>query len=417
MPELIYIVIALILGALFAGSETGFVSVNKLKMQYLANNGDKKAGRVLKFINNPDKFLALTLIGTNISHVIASTFSALWLKNSLLATLILTPILLIFSEIIPKSVFREKANKITVALFYPMMIFYYLLYPLIKIVMFTTKAIFMMLKLKGLPQNGVFTRQDLETVVNEAKYEIEETSESTELISEVFSLNSTIAGEIMTPRPDIVAIENTASVEEALSLMEKSSYSRLPIYDDNLDNIIGMVYIFDLFESDNNELVTKYMRELPFIPESVKCDKLLRKFNEWQSQMAIVVDEFGGTAGLITTEDVLEELFGEIKDEYDKEESEISKLSENFYRIDAGMEIDRINKKLKTDFPEDGDYETIAGFFIDLYGDIPSPGEKVSYNNYDLTVESASGKKIKVILLKINNFEIEQEDDNSEGIF
>ena len=407
---ILIIILFIFLSAFFSGMETGLISLDKLKLEHEAKNDSKKK-QILNFLREPDKLFGTTLIGTNISVVIVSSLTMLLLNSQPegstfyvsghAGTLIISLILLIFAEIIPKALYREHPNRLVAKNFVTLKFFGFLLSPFIKIVTWINLKISKMFGFQETSSLLKVSREDLSFMVSES-----ETNESSseinqkDLLEEALEFGELKAENVMTHRTEIIAFDQNTSIDEVITLSREVGFTRFPVYDEDIDNIKGVLIIYDLLRQVGNseEKASDFMRPVMFVPETMNVDALLADMQAKKRSMAVVMDSYGGTAGMITIEDIMEELVGEIEDEYDVEESELELLPDGSYLIDGDTEIDILNGKYEMQLPE-GDYETIAGLIIDRLARIPKNNTPVDLPKYSLVVNKVTAKKIKKVKL------------------
>jgi putative hemolysin len=399
--EIILAILAIILAGFFAGSETVFLSASKIRIEVLHRRKVKGMKRVYKFIKNPESFIVTSLVGTNLSHVIFSSLIVLILRESVdefLIVLFSASLLLIFSEIIPKAIGWEFANNLIKRTALLLNFFKYIFYPIN--ILLTSISTFLLKRFHVSAEQkmeNLLNRRDLQKYIHEsAKFGIIESDER-EIISRIFDMADTRVKETMIPRTDIIAVSNAASVPELIEKFNESGVSRIPIYEGDLDNIVSVVYAMDLFL---NPLKLKdIQQEIFYVPETKSTFQLLRELRQKKMSIAVVLDEYGGTAGLVTLEDLIEELFGEIYDEFDLDH-EPSYIFEDdrTIKIIARAEVDEINQKFNLNIPE-GNYTTLGGFIIEKLGRIPRTNETIDLECCKIIVEKASRKR--VILVKL----------------
>jgi len=409
---IIILIILLLLSAFFSAAETAFVSFGRHHFQKIAERDEKKAKRLKFWFENPNRILVTTLIGNNIVNISASviaatlTYSYLHRISTTLVTGIMTFIILVFAEIIPKSLAKKHSEKIAYYFTFPIMFFCVLLTPIAKLLI-GISHLFVRL-FGGRIENiiPVLTEDDIKAMIIAGEEEgiIEE--EERDMIDSIFELGDKMVREIMTPRVNIVSVKEDTPVEDIIRVMARDGYSRLPVYRESIDKITGIIYIKDIIghraeDTGKSEVLQArdLMREPYFVPESKKVNDLLRELQEKKMQMAIVVDEYGGTAGLVTMEDLIEEIVGEIADEYKREPKELYLLPDGDYLVSGSMEIEKVNEEIGMDIPE-GQFETIAGFVLDRFGKFPVKGESFVYNNYQFTVQEADRKKVRMVKIK-----------------
>ncbi len=397
MAYIIIISVSLALSFFFSGTETAFISVNKVRVEVWRRRKERIANIILPFLKNPEIFLYTTLIGNNIFNVAFATLATIYFSNFLseqLTWLIIVLLTLFFGEIIPKTVFRSLADWVVRFIAYPLKGFYYLFLPLSWVI---SKISEMILSIFGYKKEEVrlfFSEKDIEILLNESQSVFNSPGEpvSGNVLSGILSLKELWVRDAMVPRTEIIAVENTISLTELKRIFQKHGHTKLPIYEDTLDNIIGVVFLKDIFQEP--ESVQELIREVLFVPESKRCSNLLSEFRAKNISIAVVIDEYGGTAGLITTEDLVEELFGDIEDEHDGREIMVRQLDEKNYRVNARIEIEKLNDELNLEIPG-GDYETLAGFLITKTGHIPRRDEKILHEGIKMIVTSATRRKVQ----------------------
>ncbi|HPN40653.1 MAG TPA: hemolysin family protein [Candidatus Cloacimonadota bacterium] len=397
----------------FSGFETGMISINQINLEHKARR-NRSAARLLAFIRQPDRFLGTTLIGNNIVNVLLASLSTYlvhridtpWLPAKYSAILIAV-IVLSFGEIIPKAIFRDHAETIVPRFFPVLLFFYYLLKPLVYLVSLLNSGLRRFLKLDARGDFNYLTRDDLTFLLSQTQSDPSEQPQM-EMIEDALEFREQVARNVMVPRMDIVAIPGSATIEEAIAIAREEGFTRYPVYGQNLDDIIGVLIIYDILKRDCTKEMTaeQIVHEPLFAPENTDLDVLLKEMQQKHRTMAIIVDSYGGTAGIVTMEDILEEIVGDIEDEYDAEEEEdkdVEQISANTWLAQADVEIDHLADEHGIELPE-GDYETIAGLILDKLERIPHQGQFISVPPYRLQVLQATDKKIiKVKIHKINN--------------
>jgi putative hemolysin len=405
MISIILIVVFFFGVAFFAGTELGMVSLDKSKLTMEAEK-DRRKKKIYEFVTNPDNVLGTTLIGTNLSLVIVSSlFTAFVVQRGYLttaqATIILSFLVLVFGDILPKTIFRQNPYQKIPKVFGIIKFSARLFRPFIWLISKFNNAIFKLFGLKARKPNGIFTKEDLAYLLREVAKEGEVTEENHELVKDVLDFRDLTAKNIMTPRTNITAVHQDAPLREVIELAREKGYTRFPVYSKGLDHIEGMLVIHDILRAkDLSEPVKNYMQEAFFVPEIMKASVLLNELQLHKKPLAVVVDEYGGTAGIISIEDLLEELVGNIEDEYDAEEKDIYKLNENTLIVDGDVELERLIEDYGLDL-EKGDYETIAGYLIYKAEVIPKYDEKIRVKNYEFVIKQVSSKKIEKVLIKI----------------
>lgn len=427
MPELLYIVIVVLLSAFFSGSEMAFVTANKLKLE-IESRKDSIRGRSLHFFNkNPESFLTTTLVGNNIVNVLYATLMAIFLAEPIsiiysnlfntepltstvliIQTMIASVVILIFGEILAKAIFRSQADFFVKMIAFPLRITNWILWPLILIADWMSATLVKFLKIENEKSTKTYRLQDMAIIFRElsesgGSHEIDQ--DDTELLQNVLELTNKRVRETMVPRTEIVAVEKNASVEELNRAFIESGYSKIPVYQDTIDDIIGVVFAYDLFGYPKN--IADIIRPVKLIPSSKKSKDLLTEFRQSNISVAVVIDEYGGTAGMVTIEDLIEEVVGDIQDEYDKDDEIIKKISNNTYLISGTVELD----ELTDEYPEVvldqtmGDFETVAGYIIHHIGRIPKINEELQILGNSFIILKATQSKLETIKLIINSGE------------
>ena len=401
--RLFYLIILVLLSAFFSGTELAFVVANKLKIEVRARKKNFASLSAQYFINHPQNFFSTLLIGNNIVNIAYASLGAVFLASlfgwSEITILIVTSlVILFFGEIIPKYFARELADQVVVLSSIPLRICSYILYPFIKLTSAFSNKIMQTSSIKTDNIYHLFDKEDIKGLIKESESAGIVDKRDSMLISKVIELGDQRVYEAMTPRTDIVGIEITKDISDALLAFIDSGFSKLPVYEENLDNIKGILLAKDLFQSPNS--IKDILREVSFIPETKKSFEVLNDFMEKRNSIAIIVDEHGGTAGIITMEDILEELFGEIKDEFDVDEDICRRVATDSYIISGKVEIDHINEKYNLNI-EEGDYETLAGYITTGIGRIPAQGETITIGTFKIQVIRANAQKIELVKLTV----------------
>ena len=397
--EMTSLVILLLLSAFFSSSETAFLSCRKIRIRHLMEEGNKKAELIHKMMEEPDKLVAAIVIGNNIVNVAASAIATslaigIFGNEGIgIAIGVMTFLILLVGEITPKGVAVKNAERLSLAFAKPLYYLTKVLSPVATVLTAITKGV---LRLLGgtLDRSPFLSEEEFKTLLTVAEEEGSLEESERERLYNVFEFSDTVAKEVMTPRTDMVCLDIEASLDEARDVAVKTGYSRIPVYEENVDHIAGILYAKDLLQhADNTYKLQDILREPYFIPETKKVDELLQEMQKSKIHLAIVVDEYGGTAGIVTIEDLLEEIVGEIFDEYDVTRTPIRILDEHTVIINGMVPIDEVNDLLGITIPENG-FETIGGFILDQFGRIPSEGEKISFDGVDFIVSKTDGVRI-----------------------
>lgn len=442
----IYIILLLFLiftNAFFAMSEIAVISLNDNKIKKMASNGDKRAKLLVKLIDNPSNFLATIQVGVTISGFLASAVAAdtfveyivyyfrnfdinptvLRTVSLIVITLVLAFFTLVFGELVPKRMAMQNYEKISFRTSRLLSILYKFEKPMVVLLSASTNGI---LKLMGINPNQKpeeVTEEEIRMMIDVGNESGTIEQDEKDMIHNVFEFDDRIVDEIMTHRTEIVAIDINASLDEVISVADQEGYSRIPVYDDDLDNIVGVLYVKDLLKlivdkPKDTFNVTNYMRSALYIPETNHCKDLFQEFQKTKKQMAVIVDEYGGTSGIVTMEDLIESIVGNIQDEYDDEEEEITKIYDDTYKIDGMYALEKLEKLFNIKFfeDEDYDYDTISGYITGYLGRIPSKNEHpvISVDNVDFTVldvEEHRITKVQAFVKPIMDYNDSEDDD------
>ena len=397
----------LALEAFFSGSEIALIAANPQKIRKSSQVSPSRIEMTLDLLKDRERILATTLCGTNLSVVTNSILITSFLlsqfseKGEFYAVILLTPLLLIFGEIIPKTLFQQHANSIALKVAYPIWLASYVFYPLVFLITKVTQYLFHLSGAKrshGLP---FVTREELRLIVKMSRKGSDLTPEEITMIDRLFDFAHTTVKEAMVPLVDVVAVEDTATVKEVVELIDIKGHSRFPVYQERIDNIIGVINSFDLLDSSLSESpIASFIRTVSYVPEVKPVDGLLVEMQKQRNHLSIVVDEYGGSVGIITIEDILEEIVGEIEDEYDPDKKLYRRTGEGRYIVNARMEVDQMCELFPITLPE-GDYETLGGFLLEQFGHIPHPGEVLHFRNMTFTVLSSDERSIGRVEIEI----------------
>lgn len=396
-------VVSVLLNGLFAGYETGFISADRIRMRFLSEEEkNPRATKLLREMEKPEKMLATVLIGTNIFLIIGTMALNARIEPAWLTLLIATPIFLIFAEIIPKSVFRRHPNVLSIKLYPVIRAFSYVLAPITWPTLVGVRFLRWLAGVDGESAPVMSTEEDLRNLIDESAARGTIERDEQEMMHSVMDLQRTCAKEIMVPRIDIQAIPVDATRDELLRLFEESGRTRIPIYKENIDQVIGVANVYDLLldEEPENADITRFAREILHVTDTKPVDDLLQELKEAQQHIAIVTDEYGGTDGLITLEDVLEEIFGEIHDEHDQELPLIQQVGPNNFVVDARMPLEDLSEVIGVSV-EDDEVETIGGWVLHMAGRIPRQGERLKHGGFRITVLEGRENQISKIRLDV----------------
>lgn len=438
MISLLVLAILIFVNAFFAAAEIAFISLNDAKIDKQAKEGNKKAKKIRKMLKEPSKFLATIQIGITLAGFLSSAFAAdafaselapklnslinlginTWNTISIIIiTLILSYFSLVFGELVPKRMAMKNPEKIAFGSIGVIRLIHIIASPIVNFLNFSTNSI---CKLFGIgPQDEeTVTEEEIRMMVDvgEEKGSIEE--EEKELINNVFEFNDKTVSEVMIHRTEVYAIEIGSNIEDILSELKEYKYSRIPVYEENIDNIVGVLFIKDLLAyayTKKEVKIKKIMRPVYFVSESKPINEFFKEMQRDKQQLAIVLDEYGGTAGIITMEDIIEELVGNIFDEYDDVEKEYEKIDDNTFLINGSVSIFELRKILEIDIPE-GDYDTLSGYLIELLGRIPQDDEKPVIETEKVTYKIEEYEEKRILWVKAcKNKTVEQNENIEEN--
>lgn len=418
--EGLLIVSTILLSGFFSGSEIAFVSANRLRLEIQMRKNTPSSNALSKFVQNAESYLITTLIGNNIVNVIYATLMTLFLSQPvsdlyqflfdetphkfmvlMIQTTIASFIIMYFGEIIPKAIFRSRADFLMPQLAIPIRVVQFLLTPLIVIANYFSKILLKLFKVESGNVENIFRRQDIELIIEEMQHagSIEFDKEDTELLSNVLDFSNKRVKDSMITRTEIVGVEKSTPIEEVLKAFISSGYSKLPVYEESVDHITSVVFAADLFKRPTT--LEEIERPVKFVPSSKKSQDLLTEFRASNTSMAVVLDEYGGTAGLVTIEDLIEEVVGDIEDEFDTIDQLMKKLNEKTFVFSGSVEIeDIIEAYPETKFVDtSSDYETLAGFIIHHTGRIPKVNDEIIIDNKKLIISKASPSRIETVRL------------------
>ncbi len=403
MDSISYLLIFILFSAFFSGTEIAFVVANKIKIEVRARKNNLAAKNALFYLKNQQQFFSTILIGNTIVNIAFASLSTVVLSevfgySQVSILLISSGLILIFGELLPKYFARELADRVILISIIPLRLISFILYPFVKILS-SISSVFT--RSKNISQeniNYLFSREDIGSLVKESQEAGIVQKNESDIITRVLELSDQRVYEAMRPRTEIVGVEIDQEISDVLDVFVESGYSKIPVFENNLDNIKGVVFAYDLFRNPPD--VKSIIREVIFVPETKKSFEMLNEFLQRGVSIAVVIDEFGGTAGIVTIEDIMEELFGEIKDEYDVEENICRKISPDTYLVSGKVEIDHINEKYSLNLPQ-GDYETLGGFIISKIGRIPTEGETVIIDNMNILIARSSPTHIDIVKITL----------------
>ena len=422
LTQIIVLVVLILFNAYFAATEIAFISLNDAKIEKEAKEGNKKAKNILKMLKSPSKFLATIQIGITLAGFLSSAFASDAFADKLapilnswmpflsldtwrgiaivLITIILSFFTLVFGELVPKRLAMKYYEKISYATIGVIRGISVVTAPFVKLLTFSTNIVSKLFGV-GEAEEEVVTEEEIKMMIDEGEEKGTIERGEKQLLNNVFEFNDIIVSEVMTPRTEMYAIDINNDIYDSLDEIDEFKYSRIPVYEDNIDDIKGILFIKDIIKplKDNKRIdIKNIIREPYFVPESKDIDELFKEMQSNKVQIAIAIDEYRGTAGLITMEDIIEELVGNIFDEYDDEEIDYKKIDDNTYILSGAITSYELKKIFDIEFPE-GDYETLSGYLIDKLGRIPDEDEHPIIEDENLTykVEEIDDKRIRYV--------------------
>lgn len=439
LGQIILLLVLIIINAYFAAAEMAIVSVNKNRIRSLAQEGNKKAQALAGLIDEPNKFLSsiqvvITLAGFLTSAEAAVSFSddvGAWLEDAgipygteisvVLVTLILAFFTLILGELLPKRLAMLHADKISMGVVKPILFISVMFKPFVWLLSITVTLILKLLRQRTDVTSVEYSEDDVVSMLEAGQESGELKEEGKKMITSIFAFDDLLAYEVMTPRTDVFSIDINAPTEDYIDELMELRYSRIPVYEDDSDNIIGILYIKDYLikareAGFDNVDFRSILRKPYFVPETKNIDSLFFELQTTKQHIAILIDEYGGFSGIVTMEDIIEEVMGDIDDEYDEVEPEIQKVADDTYIVDGSMDLDDIDEELGIDL-ESENSETIGGFIIDMLGEIPDEndtGREIEYENCRFRIDSVRDRRIEKITITILPVSENEENDDEQ---
>lgn len=406
IPALLLVFLPLlVLEGFFAASEISLISANYRRLKHRAEEGHAGARLALWLLDRPERMVATCLVGANLAEIsntiLVSALLIQWLGawGEVGAMLLLPPLILLLAEITPKSIGRQYPTRIAQGLAPILWVVSWLIYPITLIFATLSRVALWATGARKTSEMPFITREDLSLVIKKSGPEVDLESTERQIINRILYFSLRTVKEVMVPLVRVAAIPDTSTVAQALAEFRATRYSRLPVYHLRIDNLVGVLHDFDLLgEGASSRSIRPFVRSVHFVPETKKIDQLLPEMQRQGIHLAVVVDEYGGTVGIVTIEDLLEEIVGEIADEFDQAVTPFKKLGENHYLINTRTKVDSLNEALNLDLPP-GDYETLAGFIISQMGDLPRAGETLRWRHLRFVVRQADARSIKEVEL------------------
>jgi len=423
----ICLIFLLFLSAFFSGTEIAFMELNKFRIKNITDK-NPRTKKLLFWLENPHKVLTVIAVCNNFVNIAASAIATSMaitiaakhgMTNSAgvgISVGIMTFLILVFGEITPKNFAKNNYEALALFAITPVKILTKLLMPVVKVLLFITKIIIRIFGGRTEKEPSILTGEEIKSLISVGEKEGAIEEEEKDMINSIFEFSDTIVREVMVPRTDMEAIDVNENISEVIKIIVEKHHSRIPIYEENIDNIIGILYVKDLitcwenYKQGKNIVLKDLMRTPYFAPETKKVKDLFAIFKKRKNHMAIVVDEYGGTAGIVTNEDVIEEILGEIEDEHDNEEDPFQALGNGVTLIDGRTNIDTVNEELDIQIPQGDDYDSIAGFIVNILGRVPKTGEVVNYKGLKIVIAEADPRHISKI--KIARLEPKKDNKN-----
>ena len=407
---LVLLGVCLLLSAFFSGSETAFISLQRFRLEHLVETKVKGAKRVARMLEQPGKLLSTILLGNNFVNTAAAALATIlavsvWGEEwgVLFATIGVTIILLIFSETTPKTIAIQHAERLSLVFARPIQMISWLLTPFVVVLSWIASGFTKMVGGTPMPRSLV-SEEEIRTMISVGHKEGTVEKDEAEMLHNVFDFGNRPVREVIIPRTEVVWVEKGAKLPDFLSIYAESPLSRFPVYEDNMDNVVGILSVKDVLMAqakgtiDSESPIDGLIRPAYFTPETKRISELFTEMRDKNYRMAVVVDEFGGTAGIVSLSRLVEEIVGPVGDELAEAEKEYEAINEYTFQIDGGMRIEEVNEEMGVELPE-GDYETVAGFVLHLLGHIPRQGEQLRYKGLKLVITKMRGLKIEEILL------------------
>jgi CBS domain containing-hemolysin-like protein len=412
---IIGLLVTMVFSGFFSGMEIAFVSSNRLRAEMDREKNGLAQRAIAIFYRHPNDFISTMLVGNNIALVIYGILFAQVFDQTLFAhlsdgarvtcdTLLSTLVVLFTGEFLPKTIFKANPNTLLTFFAVPAYICYVILYPISRFSTLLAKGLLRLIgvRMKKQKDDTGFTKVDLDylvqTSIDNAQND-DDIEEEVKIFQNALDFSETRVRDCMIPRTEIDAVEDTTSIEQLMQTFVETGHSKVVVYHEDIDHITGYVHSSDLFRQ--NHTLSDMLRQLPFVPETMMASKLMKTFMQQKKQMAIVVDEFGGTSGLITLEDIVEEIFGEIEDEHDKEHYVAKQLDTNEFLLSARLEIEKVNEQFDLNLPESDEYMTVGGLILHEYQSFPKLNEIVKIGNWEFKIVKNTATKIELVRLKI----------------
>jgi putative hemolysin len=408
---LVLLIVCLFLSAFFSSSETAFISLQRIRVQHLVDTKVRGAKRVAKMMEHPERFLSTVLLGNNLVNTAAAALATilairLWGEEwgVLIATIIVTIVLLIFCETTPKTIATRHAERLSLTFIGPIEAISWLFTPFVVALSWIASGFAKMFGGKTVPRS-LATEEEIRTMISVGHKEGTVEEEEAEMLHKVFEFGNSPVSEVMVPRTEVIWVEKGTKLADFLKLYTQSPLSRFPVYEDNRDNVVGILSVKDIVmaqakgQINEKSTINELIRPAYFAPENKRISELFAEMRDKNYRMTVVVDEFGGTAGIVSLSRLMEEIVGPVGDELAAIERDYEPIDEHTFSIDGGMRIEEANEEMGLELPTSEDYETVAGFILNLLGHIPKDGERLMYKQLKIAITEMRGKKIEKIRL------------------
>jgi putative hemolysin len=406
---LVLLIVCLILSAFFSSSETAFISLQKIRVQHLVDTKVRGAKRVAKMMEQPEKFLSTVLLGNNLVNTAAAalaTFLAIRFWGAqwgvLISTIVITILLLIFCETTPKTIANRHAEKISLAFIGPIEALSWLFTPFVVALSWIASGFARIFGGKTMPRS-LASEEVIRTMISMGHKEGTVEQEEATMLHNVFEFGNRPVFEVMVPRTEVIWVTKGTKIADFLKLYAENPLSRFPVYEDNMDNVVGILSIKDIVMAQakgtlgEKDTIDDLIRPAYFAPETKRVSELFTEMRDENYRMTVVIDEFGGTAGVVSLSGLMEEIVGPVGDELAAIEKEYESIDEYTFQVDGGMRVEEANEEMDLNLPESDDYETVAGFVLDLLGRIPKEGERLKYKQLKIVITEMRGMKIEKI--------------------
>lgn len=429
LPQILLIIGLIGLSAFFSSAETALTSLGHLKRKKLVAEKKPQSVYIEKLFQSPGRMITTILVGNNTANIAASIIATMvfvellksWgIESEMLVTgittVFMTATLLIFGEITPKMFAIRNAEKVVPLISRPIYYFSILFFPIIELLNWISNLLIRISRGKNLEKHSLVSEEEIKILINMGLQEGVLEEEEEKMLTSIIEFGDIVVREIMTPRLEIIAVDVESTVRKVVNVIKEHWHSRLPVYADKMDNIVGFIYAKDLLAAgpetrDDSTYIKGHMREAFFVPESKRIDELLKDMKKEKKHVAMVVDEYGGISGLVTIEDIIEEIVGEIQDEYDElEDDMLKKIAENIYIVSGLMNVSDLNNDLGTQIPEADNYDSVAGYIVDRLGKLPSKGAVVEDEHLRLITLHVASRRITKVKLEIKSEGAENRD-------